>query len=77
MVSYIKKFGRHIESLMDGGGQESNLRSGTENLPAIASMAKSLRLLMEDESSSVNNQISIKKIIYNHLDKFENVTIFF
>ncbi|KRM67789.1 cysteine desulfurase family protein [Apilactobacillus ozensis] len=71
-----KKFGRHIESLMDGGGQESNLRSGTENLPAIASMAKSLRLLMEDESSSVNNQISIKKIIYNHLDKFENVTIF-
>ncbi|MCL0311595.1 cysteine desulfurase [Apilactobacillus sp. TMW 2.2459] len=71
-----KKFGRHIMPLMDGGGQESNLRSGTENLPAIAAMAKSLRLLLENEAESVNKQRSIKEKIYNHLSQFENVTIF-
>ena len=41
--------GRRIAPLMTGGGQEKNLRSGTENLPAIAAMAKALRLLLTDE----------------------------
>ena len=39
-----KKEGRMIAPLLTGGGQEKNLRSGTENLPAIAAMAKALRL---------------------------------
>ncbi|POD85981.1 Cysteine desulfurase [Lactiplantibacillus plantarum subsp. plantarum] len=41
--------GRKLAPLMNGGGQESNWRSGTENLPAIAGMAKALRLLLTDE----------------------------
>ena len=44
-----KKRGRMIAPLMSGGGQEKALRSGTENLPAIASMAKALRLTLENE----------------------------
>lgn len=42
-----KREGLIIHPLMMGGGQESGVRSGTENLPAIAGMAKAIRLLEE------------------------------
>lgn len=39
---YIKK-GTEIESFMDGGSQEKNMRAGTENVPAIVGMATALQ----------------------------------
>lgn len=50
-----------IAPLMSGGGQEKALRSGTENLPAIASMAKALRLTLENEEKKVAQQKAIKE----------------
>ncbi|AMV61245.1 Cysteine desulfurase [Pediococcus damnosus] len=60
---------------MTGGGQEKNQRSGTENLPAIAGMAKALRLLLQNEKQNVQQQQSVKETIYDHVSKFENVTM--
>lgn len=37
-----------IEPLIHGGGQERGLRSGTENLPAIAAMAEACRLAVNE-----------------------------
>ncbi|KRN63405.1 cysteine desulfurase [Pediococcus inopinatus] len=68
--------GRRIAPLMTGGGQEKNQRSGTENLPAIAGMAKALRLLLQDEKKNVQQQQTVKEAIYDHVSKFENVTMF-
>ncbi|GED69004.1 aminotransferase V [Brevibacillus reuszeri] len=42
-----KREGLIIHPLMMGGGQEAGVRSGTENLPAIAGMAKAFRILEE------------------------------
>ncbi|TKI54433.1 cysteine desulfurase [Brevibacillus antibioticus] len=42
-----KREGLIIHPLMKGGGQEGGIRSGTENLPAIAGMAKAIRILEE------------------------------
>ncbi|MFI8710481.1 cysteine desulfurase family protein [Brevibacillus brevis] len=42
-----KREGLIIHPLMMGGGQEGGVRSGTENLPAIAGMAKAIRILEE------------------------------
>lgn len=42
-----KREGLIIHPLLMGGGQEAGIRSGTENLPAIAGMAKAIRLLDE------------------------------
>lgn len=42
-----KREGLIIHPLMMGGGQEGSVRSGTENLPAIAGMAKAFRILEE------------------------------
>lgn len=71
-----KKTGRMIEPLMAGGGQEKNQRSGTENLPAIAGMAKALRLLLENESENVQKERAIKQKIYDHVANLDNVTVF-
>lgn len=42
---YIKQ-GTRIKPLIYGGGQEKNLRSGTENIAAIVGLAKALELAM-------------------------------
>lgn len=68
--------GRRIAPLMTGGGQEKNLRSGTENLPAIAAMAKALRLLLTDEKQKVAHQAQVKQAIYGHVTSFDKVVAF-
>jgi len=42
-----KREGLALQPLLMGGGQEGGVRSGTENLPAIAGMAKAIRLMEE------------------------------
>jgi len=68
--------GRKLAPLMTGGGQEDNWRSGTENVPAIAGMAKALRLLLTDESTKVARERAIKQRVYDHIKTFNKVTIF-
>ncbi|WP_262314741.1 cysteine desulfurase family protein [Lacticaseibacillus parakribbianus] len=72
---YMKE-GRHIAPLLAGGGQEDNQRSGTENTPAIAAMAKALRLLLTDEDQKVAHEQAIRRRIYEHVAKFPNVVMF-
>jgi len=45
---YIKD-GTPIKPLILGGGQEKNLRSGTENLPVIVGFAKALKLVQKSK----------------------------
>lgn len=71
-----KKSGRKLAPLLSGGGQEKNLRSSTENLPAIAAMAKALRLLLENETKNVAHEQAIRQKIFEHLQAFDKVTLF-
>ncbi len=71
-----KRQGRKIAPLLTGGGQERNLRSGTENLPAIAAMSKALRLLLTDEAKKVAQQRAVKNRIYQHIKDRDLVTLF-
>ena len=45
-----KNFGRKIQALLTGGGQEKGERSTTENLPGIVATTKALRMALEEES---------------------------
>ena len=45
-----KKFGRKIQALLTGGGQEKAERSTTENLPGIVATTKALRMSLEEKS---------------------------
>lgn len=45
-----KNFGRKIQALLTGGGQEKGERSTTENLPGIVATTKALRMAQEEKS---------------------------
>jgi cysteine desulfurase len=44
---YVRR-GCRLQALIDGGGQEKNRRSGTENVAGIIGLAKACELAMED-----------------------------
>lgn len=71
-----KKSGKHITPLLHGGGQESDQRSTTENLAAIASMAKALRMTREKEEASNQRIAKMKELIYQALLTYDDVQIF-
>lgn len=70
------KQGRKLAPLMTGGGQENNQRSGTENVPAIASMAKALRLATEHQAERPNHVELLKHYLMEALASYEKVTLF-
>ncbi|MEK7641570.1 MAG: cysteine desulfurase family protein [Patescibacteria group bacterium] len=47
---YVKR-GTPIEPVVHGGGQEGGLRSGTENIPAIAGFARALEIVGSERGS--------------------------
>lgn len=72
---YIKK-GKKIAPLLNGGGQESGKRSGTENVAGAASMAKALRLVLEKSEEKQKNQRAIKKYLVQQLEGYKKVSVF-
>lgn len=52
---YLKK-GLTIPPLLSGGGQENNMRSGTENVPAIAGLGKAAEL-KQTETAEVRDYL--------------------
>ncbi|MCK1221599.1 cysteine desulfurase family protein [Streptococcus uberis] len=71
-----KKAGKRISPLLHGGGQESDLRSTTENLAGIASMAKALRMTVENEEVALKRLTKMKSVLYQALSAYDDVMIF-
>ncbi|MGT2771425.1 cysteine desulfurase family protein [Streptococcus marimammalium] len=71
-----KKNGKMISSLLSGGGQEKQLRSTTENVAGIVSMAKALRIVMS-QKDTVNQRIKqLKEVLYQSLKDKKDVILF-
>ena len=49
-----------IKSLILGGGQENNLRSGTENLPAIVGFVKALELVQKNRHKESKRLVKLR-----------------
>ena len=54
-----KRSGIDIQPLISGGGQENQMRSGTENVPYIVALAEALRL---SELERIENEQKMKKL---------------
>jgi cysteine desulfurase len=68
---YIKK-GTKILPIIQGGGQETGLRSGTENVPGIVGMGKAAELAKKEMESEVKRLIGLRgKLITGVLDKID------
>lgn len=68
--------GRKLTPLMAGGGQESQQRSGTENVPGIVAMARALRLAFEQKENKPNHVALLKSYLMEALAAYPEVTLF-
>ncbi len=58
-----------IKPLILGGGQENNLRSGTENLPAIVGFAKALELAQKNKNKESKRLIKLRNYFVESVQK--------
>ncbi|QZT28001.1 cysteine desulfurase [Streptococcus dysgalactiae] len=71
-----KKSGKRLSPLLTGGGQEQEMRSTTENVAGIASMAKALRMVTEKETLALPRLKAMREVIYQALSGYQDVTLF-
>lgn len=64
-----------IQPIIFGGGQQMNLRSGTDNVPGIAGMAKAAELLYEHYDSDINRLYQCKKYFMDGVRKLDGIQI--
>lgn len=73
-ILYVNKNVK-INPIMFGGGQQKGLRSGTENVPGIAGMAKAAELIYTDFDEKMNRLYELKTYFINELRKLDGITI--
>ena len=64
-----KKKESPLNPLIIGGGQESNLRAGTQNVPGIAGLGEAVRLAAENLSKRVKHLEELESVFITHLNK--------
>ena len=68
---YVKK-GVRINSILFGGGQEKNLRSGTENLPAAAAFGVAVSEI-PDEAQALEKTAALRDRLKSGLEKIDGI----
>lgn len=64
-----------IHNIIYGGGQQKNLRSGTENVPGIAGLALAAEMVYENLEEDNKRMYGLKERFIEGLLKIEDVTI--
>ena len=64
-----------IHPIIHGGGQQKNLRSGTENVPGIVGIAKATELIYQNFDADIEHMYAIKEKLINGLLEIEDVKI--
>lgn len=71
---YIKG-GTRLAPLILGGGQQKDMRSGTENVPGIASLGLSARMYYKEREEIVNRIANIRERMRVRLSQMKDVTV--
>ncbi|MGM0523715.1 MAG: cysteine desulfurase family protein [Bacillota bacterium] len=61
--------------LFHGGGQQGNLRSGTENIAGIVSLVKAMRMVSEQQMHHPNHLNTLKAELMSRLAKLKQVVM--
>ena len=64
-----------IDPLILGGGQQGNMRSGTENVAGIAAIGQASRMMYENLDEDVSRMYDLKKHLIEGLTSVEGVTV--
>lgn len=63
-----------IKPIIYGGGQQKGLRSGTENVPAIAGLGRAAEEIYTGHNEKINHLYELKQRMIDKLGKIEGVT---
>ena len=72
--AYIK-LGVPIVPLLEGGGQERGMRSGTQNVPGIVGLGKAFQLAWEELETSIEKMERFRRMIAEKVQKLGGVII--
>lgn len=64
-----------INPIILGGGQQRNMRSGTDNVPGIAGLGQAVREVFKDFDNNVNSITTIKDYFIDRISTIENVKV--
>lgn len=67
--------GIRINPISFGGGHQRGLRSGTENVPAIAGFGQAATQLYENFDEKIDHMYELKQYLIKEISKLEGVTI--
>lgn len=67
--------GVKLDPMIYGGGQEGGLRSGTQNVPAIAALCESVRFMTEDIKGHFDHFMELRKRLVNGLSGLDDIYI--
>jgi len=71
---YIKKGLKPIP-LLHGGGQEKNMRSGTENIPAIMGFAKAVEVAFDEKKKNIDQMTELRDYMIEELKNMKCVIL--
>lgn len=72
----IARRGKKLLPQVTGGGQESNRRSGTENVPGIVGIAEALKLSVENLETENARLIALREYAFERiLNEFEHIRV--
>ncbi len=58
-----------LKSIIQGGGQEKGLRSGTENIPAIMGLVEALRIIKEEGPKEIKRISRLRDLLLEGIEK--------
>lgn len=64
-----------IKPIIYGGGQQNGMRSGTENVPAIAGLGLSAELMCRNLETNREHLYALRELFVTEAEKIEGVTI--
>jgi len=64
-----------IKPIIFGGGQQKNMRSGTENVPGCAGMGMAVKEIYKNHAEKIEHLYALKERMVNGLKEMEGVTV--
>lgn len=67
--------GVKIRPILFGGGQQKGMRSGTENVPAIAGLGKAVEEVYQNFDEKIEKLYALKTYFIKEIEKMESTTV--
>lgn len=71
---YIRE-GAKVNPIMYGGGQQKGMRSGTENVPGIAGLAKAAEKVYENLDRDMDRMYELREMLIRGVNQIEDVQV--